>query len=137
MVLTGIALVNKCYSDNKNYKEKLEYEKNINKFKSGKENYYARNPNAHSLGKQMTLKLILSMVLLVVEIFVVFYILSTVWNSYTGAGRILHLLLLLSFPIPYLFFMLFFGNEKTKQILSKGFFAKNQPTTSAFNFQFY
>ena len=125
MVLTGISLVNKYYSNDVDATMKID--KDVNKFQE-------KYPGYSQHRSHMNAAVVLSFVILVLELFIAFYLISTVWRSHEGAARLFHIILLITLPIPYLFFMLFFGNDKTKSILSKGFFPKKQSSDLGFRF---
>ena len=132
MVLAGITLLNKYYKSNSDVTlSPLNVQHGISEFSKEKYNNYHRQYNS-----KVNAAIMLSFAVLVIEVFISFYLITTVWKSHQGAARLFHILLLISFPIPYLFFMLFFGNEKSQSILNEGFFRKNSQSQEL-GFGFY
>jgi len=106
-MLTGTSLIAKYYI------EKFQKEKdNENNIKEKFNNTVTLNP----------LSLILGLVVLFIEISLAIFIFKSQFKCYTGVERILHIILILFFPIPYLFVTLFAGNDCIKGEFKKDLF---------------
>ena len=148
MVLTSISLINKYSKEN--YPQKQKYERAINNIVDPmdnqlKEQYdesgnilndgsgtlvyvYADNSLQNNNYTQLShnIMFMISVFLLFVEIFITIYLITTLCNCYKGMERLLHIILLILFPIPYLFFFLFLGNDCVKKTLGKNISGNNK-----------
>tara|TARA_B100000073_G_C23707925_1_gene563047 strand:+ start:1200 stop:1595 length:396 start_codon:yes stop_codon:yes gene_type:complete len=113
---------------NKTVKERyLNYERGVYNIKDKKEKYedvcgnvVNFNPTIYKVSSATDdLMMIMSVLFVFIEIFIIIYLLTVVWESYSGMERVLHLVLLLLYPAPYLFFLLFLSSPDVKSRLSK------------------
>ena len=97
-MLTGTSLIAKYYI------EKFQREKNNKNIVQ--ENYENEPMNP--------LALILGLGVLFIEISLAIFIFKSQFKCYKGVERLMHIALVIFFPIPYIFFTLFTGNDCIK-----------------------
>jgi len=108
-MLTGTCLIAK------HYYEKFQKEKNNKTIVQEKYEQQVQeqiNP----------LSLILGLVVLFIEISLAIFIFKTQFKCYQGVERLMHIALILFFPIPYIFVTLFASNDCVKNEFRKDLF---------------